>query len=874
MSQEPNKPVPIAIGIGPGGESPQRSTSDAEWRVADMEADSDGVIWGIAMSIPLKEGSYISADSIKKLAIFDEKSASWHQHEMEATRDGTALRLGRLSDGSVACLWRSGQRSIVTKHRNGKSSPWAVMDGVFNQPRLCAGLKGELFITETGPKIASIPADGDKPSFHTIPDEFLTPPEKPEESSRSYSAMHAVHAGDGSLWLWCYALQPQKHLWRISGFIRLESGHLAAVKGLPFKPGSNLSAVIADGKEHLFVAETGHSLWRLGIKPVTAQQIKIPDDVFAYIEQLTFIASHLHVITCPQPDEIEVTMSTTVKNHLELRTTRHYDTTRPTGKVYRIQGRELRAVVSGIDDQPGFGRTPRSMVEVSEGIMIGSNSGGPTWLATSGTKPRRLGRESGFALRDAAEVLPLPKQRWLVRSFDTTWSVISLAPKSTTGGARMTVVKTIMPMVQDADANLWAWRQGDGGFAKWSKGSWSGQEPPPVSGNACLNLATDQHGQAWLISTRAGASAVLDFTTGKWTRFDSPEQAVDKKLIPGDTVRIPRYLVFGLVSHSRGAKGFLDWAGTVHVLQRQGGQWTRSKLTDIAGPKAAASGVPYFDNEGQFCIPVEHRHYRLRADGQWEHIQNAKTDNDRTYDWQESQPPKDSTVPNVTSTAYDRHGIAWMTQRDGSLWKWLAGAAMKLTSSDGLPMLPPQTQIQQVLVDAQGNAILKQAGGTETIIYHSLPALPCAKLAGASTEKTSEGVPILIFSAIQRGWHRYRIHDMPWSPLTQQPRVLLHTLTPGNHRIEVQTFDAELTPVGAIQEMWIRRKALAADAIAALIADLNSDSLEKREQASAALRIQGKLAEPRLRQALQEADPDTSQHWWITAVLQAIERVR
>lgn len=869
LSQEA-RPLPVAINVDSGGNAEMPTKVETEWRVADFEADADGTIWGIAMSLELKEGPYVSAESIKQLAIFDARTGSWKPHTCEAARGGAAVQLLRLSDGTVACLWRSGQRTVMTKHRKGQSLPWAVLDAVFNQPRLCAGARGEMIITETGPKIGRVPSDGSKATVLTIDDALLTKPEKVEDGSRSYAQVHAVQVGDGSYWLWCYALQPQKHLWRVQGFIRWNGEKLEPVARLPFNEGGSISAVVADGSEHVFVGETGESLWRLPVKGGSPEKIEIPGQMFSYIEQMSFIGSSLHLITCPQPDEIQVAMSTTVKNHLELRTTRHYDTSKPTGRLFQIKDAELIPITSGLDDKPGFGRSSRSVVHTADGLMIGANSGGPTWVPVSGGKARRLGREDGFVLRDAAELLYLENKRWLVRSLDTTWAVIGGKPAPPTGETRLKRVTTVRPMVQDSAQNFWAWRQGDEGFSKWSNGQWHKQLKPPFTPEGCLDMAVDSHDQAWLLSTSNGRSAVLDCATGTWSVFDSPEAAVERKLHLGDQVRIPRYLVFGIISHRNGAKGFLDWRGTVHVLRA--GQWTRAKLTDIAGPKTAASGTPYFDSDGRFCIPIEHSHYRLRTDGTWEHILGAKTDNDRTYEWEESKPPKNLSVPNITSTAYDRHGVAWMTQRNGSLWKFLDGAAVRLSASDGLPLLPPHTPIKQVLLDAKGTAMLKQVESGEQMIYQCLSPLPQPPPAKPKTETNADGEPVLLFPSIRQGWHRYRIKGESWSSPTQQPKTVLHSLSPGTHEMEIQSFDAELTPVGKVQSVQIQRNAADDRAIATLIAKLDGDSLEEREKAAALLRIQGPAIIPALQQALNRSEPGTSRHWWLAAIIQSVSR--
>ena len=871
-SQSATVPQVTAISIGPAGANDARTTPDRVWRVADFAADCDGVIWGIAAPVVMEGSSSVSADSIKQLAIFDTNARAWRMDVCEPARDGAARRLATLTDGSVACLWQSGEQTIITKHRAGKSSAWAEVRNAFQEPRICPIQGGGLIITETGPKIARVLSDGSDPVVRTIEDELLSRPEKSDDGSRNHAAVRAVQVGDGSVWLWCYALQPLNYLWRINGFLRWEGNSLSQVRNLPFQEKSVISAVIADGSAHLFAAEAGAALWRVALDGGKHSRIAAPGDAFSYIEHLVFIAGCLHIVTCPRPDEISVQMSTTVKNHLELRTVRHYDNSKPTGSVFRIKGNALEPVVSGLDDEPGFGRSPRSMVEGNNGLMIGSVKGGPWWLSSDpGGKPVRLGREHGHFLRDAAAVLPTRGAGWLVRSFDTTWELIDPTRKlAAVVESRVSMLKTLTAMVQDARHDLWAFRAVEKDFAKWADGKWLEQEAPPVARAGCLDLSSDAHEQAWLISANNGKSAVLDMRIGRWSLFDTPESAIQQRLAKGDRVQIPRYLVFGPIAHSSGTKGFLAWDGIVHVFMN--GRWTRTPLTDIAGPNAVASGCPFFDSHGRFCMPVEFRHFQLRADGKWVEMPNANTDHDRTYERDEDKPPPESNVPNVTSTAIDRHGVAWMTQHDGTVWKWLAGAAVKVTDAGNNPLLPPHTRIEKALVDDRGHAFLRQTGGSDPCIYCVVAPTIRPADALATVDTGADESPRINFNAVRGTWHRLRVNEGPWGPATRETAVVLSDLLPGKHRVEVQSYDAELIPLGSAQTLTVQRNAANAAALRALIASFRSEDLEERERAAKALQVQGSSALPELREALKESAPESNLQWWLRATIQRIER--
>ncbi len=879
LAQVEEKTVPVAIGIGPATEKAAPSVPEPDWRVADMAQDGDGTLWAVASPVDLGSGAYPSADAIRSLAIFDNEAGQWQPHPCAVAGDARALKLATISDGRVVSLWQSGQQSVLTLHSAGGDELWAKMDTVFQEPRLLPLAEGGLIITERGPKVVRLQGVDVPPEIVTLNDDLFLPPEKMDESSRSHAQTYAVEAGDGSVRLWSYALEPLPHIWRIAGMVRWAEGQEPRpVSHLPMEKDKPISAVLPDGDKHLLVAEAGKGLWRIPIaEDESAKEIKAPEGVLDHIEQMNRLQGALHIITCPRPTKISIQMSKTVNNHLEMRQERFFDPTKRTGKLLRLSENKLEVIAEGLDGEPGFGRSPRSLCVSPLGLVIGSVGGAPLWLPASiNDVPARvvlLDDSRGFRLREAAQVFALKDGRHVIRAHDLTWTTLQLneAEKPKTEVSRFSIIQTRGRMIEDQRHHLWAWRAEPADFARWDGKSWKPQPEAPVPIAECQDAATDANDQLWLLHSQNGPSAVLDLKTARWTTYDSAESAIGARLQLGDCITRTPYLVFSVISHTNGVTGFLSWSGTLHV--RRDGKWSRTRLSELAGPDGTATGAPFFDAKGNFCMPVARRHFTFSPNGKWVELPNADTSQDRTHDIWRYHPPADCPVPNANSAVMDRHGVQWITRPDGSLWKVLGGLAVQVGGKDTSPPLTPGSWLYHAHVDEHGTAHLRIEVYSEFLNYLVVRPLKATKSAGEVEIVSTEHPPLLRFASEDDTlWHRWRVAGRDWSLPKRGGTDLLAGLLPGEHRIEIQIYDAEFTPVGPLLTKTLHIEAAGEDTFNNWLHDLTVGELEQRERAAKLLRGQGPQALPALRQAHEKAADDETLRWWLSAIIQAIER--
>lgn len=867
-----------SVGIGKSANSDESHPPEQEftWKVRAFVADGSGTIWGIASKRDIADRSNGNG-GIQSLAILEPSTSQWQSHSClavpnEAYPEGLVV----LSDGRMVCLWRSGEQSTLTIHQKGEGKLWCTLNTRFIDPRMLALSDGGLAITERGPQLARIPADGSEPVLTRLPDEVLSKPTK-EEGSRSYANMHAVECGDGSIWLWSYALQKQGHLWRIDGLRRWAGSEIAIVEGLPFKPGAPISALIADGKEHFYVALAGVGLSRLNWVDGNEQFFEVPEHVFDYIERLVVVNGALHVITCPQPDEVKVRMSPTLQSHLAIETIHHYDTTKKTGGLWHLDvpTLQLKPLLIGLDTQPRFGWGERPLLSTARGLLVGAVDSGPWWLpAASGKKPFLLDQGQDFPLRQANDICGVGKDGFLACSNDGNWALQSLPGDQPAGfTSRLKALRASAFIIQDKRLHLWAMRKDENDFAEWDGKAWHSRDTPKeLEGIDDVEFAADSHDQGWLIPTDGRKTFVVDFTTAKWRVFDSLEQAVFEVLAPHDKLRIRRHITFAPISHNKGNAGFLDWNGSVHVCLN--GKWTTSDIHQIAGPDARVSGVPFYNAEGTFCLPLNNKHFHFRKDGQWVEVQGADTSNDRTYLSDDSLSPRDCPVKNVVSTSYDRHGIGWLTTQEGGLWKWLDGVAVKVTGHGRSNFLKPLTLIAEVITDADHNAFMRRTGSSSGFLYDILPSKPAPLVKPATVAGIESNAAVIQFDPTPGIWHRWRIDHASWQQPAQKAEMKLESLLPGDHQLEIENFDDELTPIGELQIITFNIKAATDAVLSGQIQQLSVDDLNTREAAAQVLKAQGAAALPALKQALHDSGENVTLQWWLSAIIQHIERAQ
>ena len=843
----------------------QNATKDdpVSWFVSDMAQDNGGTIWSIG----------IQKDSSTNAVVrFDESTLSWESVTWPKAYAGEPQMLTTLSDGNVFCLAKNGPRSGITLQDADRFIAVGFVETGFEAPRILPLPYGRIAITERGPKVASMVNTFGESNLTTLTDNFLLPPEKQEDGDRSFAITHAVEAGDESLWLWSYALEPLVHVWRLRGILRVHEGKVDLIKHLPFDPTLPISAVIADGTTHMLVAQAGGELWKIPIHPGPSERVELPVNDFAYIEQMAWIGSALHLITCPKPSKVSYQISKTVKNHLEVHSQHFYEPGVPTGSVFRMTEGKPQLLAEGLDDEPGFGRSTRPIVIMDQGLLLGSYAGPPTFIPHNrASVTKRLDAEHGFHLRSAAQALPLRNGQVLVRSYDHHWCVVNptasddMQPQA----PRFSKLRSLSRMVVDQKHRLWAWPAGENHPNRWDGEQWEKIPTPPVPLEKCISPVCDEAGNLWMIPRDGKSTAVFLESKQNWTLMPTIQKAVDAHLAPGHNIISP-YLSFSILSNRAGDKGFISMNRDIFVSYDK--TWFISKMDDIAGPQSSVSGQPSFDSDGVFRVSLNSSHFRYDKDRRWRKVPNADTSKDLASIQYPHQPHPDCPVEDAISEVPDYTGVKWVVRADGTLWKHLSRVVVKVGENHHQPVVPLGNRVMEILLDAKGGAFLRLVNFHSHDQYIQVRRLDTV----AAPKPTLKRVgPDWILNANfpKDGWFSIQVDGSKWTAPQNTPEIKLDSLQVGNHTIAFRSYDKELNIIPPDHTLQFEVEAAASELITGWIKQLASPDLSTREAATKQLRKQDKMALPQLK-TVRDKTPDEAHRWWIEAVIEAIEQKR
>ncbi len=443
-------------------------------------------------------------------------------------------------------------------------------------------------------------------------------------------------------------------------------------------------------------------------------------------------------------------------------------------------------------------------------------------------------------------------------------------------GSRRRSLRTGDFMVEGPGHHLWALKVEGLNFAEWDGKTW--QSRPIPAEVASINLInadflTDNSGQAWVLPFELDRTAVFDFASGQWHVFETLRQAVEEKLVPGDTLTKAYHSVnLGPTSHMNGTKAFTHFDGDVHVLQK--GQWYHTTLFEIGVKSRALMRTPFFSRDGFFSIPYGNELYSCLDDGKWQKIRGEEPES-VPLRRVEPQPPQGGwgvTGTEIKSFCWDRTGAAWLATSTYGLLKWRDGIWRQLPDLSGAMTLRPDASFTEVLLDAAGNGFLRYHGYDLVVHYEFVAAKPGGEAPAAHWEPGSGGSGNIRLEGLGDGIQRWRLGSGKWSALGQEPVIKFSGLLPGAYEVGLECLNAELTVLGPPLKVNFDIGGLTPVQIKQQIGDLRSPELSAREKAGGVLRSQGVRALPALREARTEFPEDESLQWWLEAVIQQIER--
>ena len=443
-------------------------------------------------------------------------------------------------------------------------------------------------------------------------------------------------------------------------------------------------------------------------------------------------------------------------------------------------------------------------------------------------------------------------------------------------GSRLRSLRTGDFIVEGPGHHLWALKVEGLDFAEWDGKTWQARPVPEAVASINLinaDFLTDNHGQAWVLPFELDRTAVFDFASGQWHIFETLRQAVEQKLVPGDTLtKAYNSVNLGPASHMNGTKAFTHFDGNVHVLQK--GQWHHTTLAEIGIKSRARMLTPFFSREGFFSIPYGDELFACQDGGTWRKIPNEEPESVPLRRVDPQPPPGGWGVSgtDIKSFCWDRTGAAWLATSTSGFLKWRDGIWKQLRDANEIMTLRPDASFTEVLLDSAGNGFLRYYGYDLVVHYEFVAAKPGGEVPAALWEPVSGGNGLIRLSGLTDGFQRWRLGAGKWSALGREPVIPFTGLLPGTYEVGLECFNAELSVLGPPSKVSFEIGGLTPTQVKEQIKLLRSPELSARENAAGVLRSQGAPALPALRVARAEYPEDESFQWWLQAVIQQIER--
>lgn len=854
------RPIPIGIEVDVKGE--EFEEADERQAIAAIASDAQNHAWAIFRS----QGA--------RLAVFEKDH--WSPVKLPGFSPTLkALRLTRLQDGAIACLWRdeaTEEDHVLSRHTTSQHQLLARIPVKLNEPRLLPLADGGLLVTTAGRELVRIDKSGKNSEVIVLPDEAFLPPKKDDDGylRTGYVQVQAVQDQHGTIWLWSYAMKLWEWEWRLRGLGKITSRGFTFQNIPGIKPEQPISVVTPWRGNRLAIAVAGVGLFDLDLEKRVMASFEGAGDELKYIEKIFPAGADWYLVTTPRPTEQTFSVSKTFNGHIELSTERFYDPQKRSSALFRLRGSQLTPLTWKLDAEPTFGWLKRPIIETKKGFWTCAKGGGLIFVPFA-TKPALHTQDwhSGLTLRNPVAMARAGEKHFVALNDSTGQTcLVPLEPvnSETAAPVRVEVLKTESLLLEDARGRIWG-RLADDTFQRWENGRWNKLEVPEKVAQMSSNVfIADAHEQGWLIPMKNGPAAVCDFRTDEWHVFASIEAALVARMRPASKLSLRDFPSLAPVA-STGSPcrvGFLRESGTLHYFD--GHAWQTWKVADMAGPDARVTSPPRFGQDGRFTVAISGYDWKLMPDGQWRRSEQKADAAERVYHSEEAQPPHDCPVKNVSSTAYDRHGVCWLSDAQRRLWKCIPGCAVPVLQPGEPNPLPAGAPLYEVRADLTGNAFLRLQFGWHGEKYLAVRSrLPQPESKVTLREVAADTARIAFGEA---AWHTWRMDAGEWSLASDQKEHVFTGLLPGGHDLEVMAYNADLTPAGASAKVKLTIQAADIAELAALIRHFGGTDLDASEAAARRLRSQGKAILPSLNHSREKADERT--RWWLDAIIQQI----
>ncbi len=789
-----------------------------------------------------------------------------------------ALQIVGLSDGSIACLWREGANAnvhLLSRHTAEVDELLASGPSKLEQPKLMALAGGGMIVTGAGREMLCIVRKGEQPQHISLQEDAFLPPKKYDNGSMatSFVQLRAVQDQRGTIWLWSPAMKKREFDWRLRGLWKIDGAKITPQKIADVAPDQPISVVAPWKDNQLAIAVAGVGWYFLNDEKHVLNTFKETIDELKYIERVFTLQDEWFLITTPKPTWYDSKVSTTFRAVINTFSERFYDPRKRTSALSQVNGLKMEPLTWKLDAEPVFGWPDRPVLSAKAGFWTCADDGLAFISAGEKKTVQKMDWRNGLDLRKPMELARQGESHFVVldRYTGQTRLLPLNTPPSKPAALRAEMLETGSLLLEDARGRVWGRMPGTT-FQCWENGSWNAVKVPEAL-TAMYHFAflADDHDQGWLISNNEGAdkaaAAVCDFNTGEWSVFDNLQAALTARMHPDSRLVLRDHPSLAPVSSAGTPRriGFLRNTGVLHHFN--GTRWSEWKVADIAGPDARVSSALFFDAQQRLTVSISGYRWRLSSEEKWQRDQGETGEEEDAFHTEDNNPPPDCSVKKINSTAYDRHGVCWLSDSEGRLWKCIHGCTVPVLQPDEPSPLAAGVHLYEVRSDLSGNAFLRLeygAGGGKYLTVRS--RLPLPESVATLREVRADTAQFTFGGA---AWHVWRVDAGAWSQATDKEECVVTGLLPGVHVLEVMAYNADLTPAKASAKLKVTIEAAAIAELNELIQKLGGDDLDATEAAARRLRSQGRGILPNLNKAREKVEERT--RWWLDAVIQQIE---
>lgn len=863
-----------------------------EIQIDDIETEfRDGLpvaVWGIAKKEP---------DGLYRL-----NGTNWIQVSLpEYPKNLLPYDLIRGLEGEIFCLWKSQEEEVrchLISHRGDEFRIRFSFPDVIPMPQVSLLAQGGIYVTGKSQTVLSQKSLKDKPVFRDLPEQTFHPQaNNPDGSFPSVVApIRVVEMPDGAVWLWSQSIRGSERLKRLNGVIRIKGDEGIVKQGIPFEgPASPISVLETWMEKRAFIAVAG-----AGFVDFDAS-LKNPDfrsgtgQSFHFIERLLKVDDHWFLIATPRPNETEVNMSNSIKNAIAIKERRFYDPAVETSSLYEAKDGKMILVTRHLDDEPQFDWFDRPVVSAEGGFWTCVDKGKLAFVAFEEKEARvqKVSKNTGLPLESPSYIVPHSHDFFV--ALDRIAKKACLIPtdpakhqikKEDAGGKHLHRGRTFVTssmLGRDDEGKIYGWFNHGREFRVWEDENWKELSLPEEFGALGEGIfGIDDQRRFWAFGEGRTDTAFFDPAEGEWSVYRLPEDALENHMASGSRIRAGDQVGIYPVSSSSDPIQicYVTLGGTIRYFD--GKKWLQFPLASVTNPRGEESkrdpkltGAPFFRNGTHLVLPVEYSNWERSEPGLWSKQSSenkAPTPLFRKAEHQPGRPPavKDFITSSISSHFWDHNGVCWICDSKGGLWKAVGNVVIPVFDKDEVNPLSHGQAIQEVVVDQFGNAFLRLAYGSGKGLHLQVlrnAELPVGKCKIESVEQDKVN---LKFSGAD--YFQWRIDGGTWSPVAEKDTVSIDRLIPGEHRIELRSWNGELVPSPTIVEALFQIEGMGEGEFDTMIKHLSSTEVERREAAVSRLVSQGEQIIPKLDAALKGAD--SSAKWWISAVIQEIERQR